>query len=343
MAYNHLADPDPELAPLLAAWPPAPDAFLADIPKARQYFNTGYLAHTRRSLKKSLPPDGALCVEDRQIEVDGGKIPIRCYRPVADGDSDKTFPLFIWLHGGGYTFHSIKTDDYALRILCASLQLAIVNVGYRLAPEHPWPVPLDDCYAAVKWASSNSIAVHGDVGKGFIVGGSSAGAHMAGAIAHRVRADPFFVNQSKPTGQFLQIPPIVHGDAVPEGYKANFTSLVHNREAPMLTTKQLYEFYRLVQAPPFDPEFSPLLQPFESFKGLPPAYMQVCGLDPARDMGMLYAEKLKAAGVPTRLDTYTGAPHNFHSVFPETRLAKKFSSDVGKGMKWLLSQPRRPA
>lgn len=59
----------------------------------------------------------------------------------------------------------------------------------------------------------------------------------------------------------------------------------------------------LAQAPPLDPEFSPLLQPLESFKDLPPAYVQVCGLDPARDMGMLYVEKLKYAGVPTKLDT----------------------------------------
>lgn len=63
----------------------------------------------------------------------------------------------IWEETTGYTFHSVETDDYALRILCAGLQLTIVNVGYRLAPEHPWPVPLDDCYAAVKWVSKTSV------------------------------------------------------------------------------------------------------------------------------------------------------------------------------------------
>ncbi|KAI0635401.1 Alpha/Beta hydrolase protein [Trametes polyzona] len=336
MAYNHLAGPDPELAPLLADWPPVSEAFMNDVVKVRGYLNTGYLAHTRRMLKPKLPPDGAILAQDHQVPVAGGAIPVRCYWPATPaGEPGNSYPLLVWFHGGGYVYHSVETDDYPLRILAHALQLAIVNVGYRLAPENPWPIPLDDAHAAVKWAAGNPATAHADLAKGFLLAGSSAGAHLAGAVAHRIQNDSFFDSHPRPTGLFLQIPTMVHGDAVPEEYKANFTSMEQNKDAPMLTTKLLYSFY----PSPSDPEFSPLLYPLDSFKKLPPVYMQVCGLDPVRDTGLAYYDKLKAAGVPTKLDTYPGAPHGFHMVFPETQAAKKLDVDLRAGIRWLLSGP----
>ncbi|KAI0828542.1 Alpha/Beta hydrolase protein [Trametes gibbosa] len=216
MAYNHLADPDPELAPVLAVWAPPPESLTKDIALMREFLGRSFLGYIRRMMKPDLPQAGALHIEDRQIEVEGGEIPIRCYWPTAETEPDKTFPVFVWLHGGGWVFHSIETDDYFLRILSNALQLAIVNVGYRLAPENPWPVPVDDSYAALKWAAANMDVLHADASKGFIIGGASAGAQLAGSIAHRVLSDPFFREHPRLTGQVLQIPPLIHLDAVPE-------------------------------------------------------------------------------------------------------------------------------
>ncbi|KAH9855494.1 Alpha/Beta hydrolase protein [Lenzites betulinus] len=339
MAYNHYAEPDPELAPLLAVAHPLPEDLTGDINAMREFLNTSQLGYSRRMMKPDLPKDGLLHIEDRQVEVKGGEIPIRCYWPTIESGSDKTFPVFVWMHGGGWVFPGIESDDYLMRILSNALQLAIVNVGYRLAPENPWPIPNDDSYAAVKWAAANMDVLHGDASKGFLIGGISAGAHMAGSITHRVLSDPFFKDHPKPTGQVLQIPPLVHPEAVPEEYKANVTSMEQNKDAPMLNKEQSYHFYGLVQAPPFDPDFSPLLYPIEQFKELPPVYMQVAGLDPVRDLGLVYIEKLKLAGVPSKLDVYPGAPHGFHLIYQETKVAKKFQSDLRDGIRWLLARP----
>ncbi|KAI0666417.1 Alpha/Beta hydrolase protein [Trametes maxima] len=338
MAYNYLAKPDPELGPLLELMPPASDSFTVDVVKTREYLKRSFIPFIRNPLRSRLPPEDALRVEEHQVPVEGGHILVRCYSPIATNDPNATFPLLVWIHGGGYVFHSIETDDYSLRILAADLSLTIVSVEYRLAPEHPWPIPLDDSYAAVKWAAAQADTIRADLRKGFIVGGSSAGAHLSATIAHRAHADSFFDDYRKPTGQFLQIPATIHPDALPETYRELFTSLEQNKDAPLLTKKQLFDFYKHVKAPPTDPEFSPLLYPIESFKRLPVAYIQVCGLDPVRDAGLLYSTKLQEAGVPVKLDIYPGTPHSFHLIWPETEVAKKFEDDLREGIKSLLTQ-----
>ncbi|KAI0780345.1 Alpha/Beta hydrolase protein [Trametes elegans] len=335
MAYNHFSAPDPELEPILASFAPSPEAFPEDIHAARHYFNTVYLEISRSFLRPNLPPVTAYVTEDHELAVEGGEVTVRTYRPVAR--DEVTFPVFFWMYGGGFVFGHLEMDDYHLKILCVDLQIAIVAVQYRLAPEHPFPTGLNDSYTALKWTVANASYIRADFAKGFIVGGQSAGGNLAAVLVQRAQHDRAFV-QNPLTGQLLQIPVLLHPDATLEQYKDKLTSYVQNGDAPMLAARHMRDYFGKYRGSPFDPELSPLLRP--SLEGLPPVYMQVCGLDPLRDEGLVYAERLKEAGVPTKLDVYPGAPHGFHLSLPKTQLAQKVYRDYRAGLWWLLSGGR---
>ncbi|KAI0363001.1 Alpha/beta hydrolase fold-3 [Pilatotrama ljubarskyi] len=249
-------------------------------------------------------------------------------------DSGATFPAMLWTHGGGFVFGNLELDDYWLRILCVDLQMMIVNVDYRLAPEHPFPTGVNDSYAALKWTVQNASRIKADLSKGFIVSGRSAGGNFAAVLAHRAKADPFFAPHPL-TGQFLQIPATIHVAAVPDEYKDKHTSHIQNKDSPLLNLRHMQDYYEKYGGTPTDPDLSPFLQP--SFEGLPPAYLQICGMDPLRDDGLLYAEKLESAGVPAKVDVYLGAPHAFELTFPQTKLAQKYDAESRAGVRWLLS------
>jgi len=240
---------------------------------------------------------------------------------------------------------------FELRILSVELRLAIVNVDYRLAPEHRFPTGLNDCYAALKWTVENCARICGSLDKGFVVGGSSAGANLAAAVAHRSLKDPFF-EQRKLTGHILQIPALVHPAAYPPDYTSELLSYEQNKNAPTLGKDLMDFYYECLKGPPADPDVSPLLA---DHTGLPPAYLQVCGLDPMRDEGLLYERLLRELGIPTKLDMrvtpfsvtkhwvnqfrYPGVPHGFKIMFPGIKAAKKWEVDLRGGLRWLFKSP----
>ncbi|KAJ7288388.1 Alpha/beta hydrolase fold-3 [Mycena rebaudengoi] len=238
-----------------------------------------------------------------------------------------------WMHGGGWTMGSIEMEDYKLRSICVELQISILNVEYRLAPEHKHPTPLNDCYTALKWATENATLFSADLSKGFIIAGASAGAHLAAVIAHRVRDDPFFKDRQL-TGQILQIPTVVDPSAIPEEHKSSYLSLEQNKDAPGLTKKMVLWGWEQLGGSATDPEVSPLLYP--SHKGLAPAFMQVCGMDPLRDEAFLYEKMLNKDGVNTRLRVYPGVPHAFSYRFPALKSAIKWNDEYRTGLEWLL-------
>ncbi|OJT10994.1 AB hydrolase superfamily protein B1A11.02 [Trametes pubescens] len=336
MANNHLANPDAELAPLLASVPPAAASMLPDINATRAWLDVNLIAATHRGQEPHLPPKTAYVTKDHTLAVEGGEITVRSYVPASATDGAR-FPMLFWTHGGGWVIGDLEMDDYYLKILCVELQLVIVSPDYRLAPEYPFPTGINDAFAALKWAKQNTSSFNADLRKGFLVGGPSAGGNLAAVLAHRAKADPEFA-QHPLTGQILQYPVTVHPDVVPEEYKENFTAYGQMTDVNMLPTRFMYEFFQLLQGPPADPDVSPLLKP--SFDDLPPALVQVCGMDPLRDDGLLYAEKLTKAGVPTRLHVYAGAPHAFHVGFQQTKIAQRFEAELKAGLCWLLAGAR---
>ncbi|KAF7341797.1 Esterase/lipase/thioesterase [Mycena sanguinolenta] len=323
--YAYLSEPDPELPQLPRNTDPLPADY---IPTLKQVMTNMQIDRT------GLPADSTYTVENRTIAVDGGEIAIRTFSPIPVADEEPEYPMLVFFHGGGFVGGDLELDDVNLRILSVELRLAIVNVDYRLAPEFPFPAGINDCYTALKWTVEHCKALRGSISKGFVVGGISAGGHLTAAVTHRSLKDPFF-GKHKITGNWLQIPGLVHPAAYPPEYASELLSYVQNAEAPLLSKAMIDLFYDCLQGPPTHPDVSPLLA---DHTGLPPTYLQVCGLDPLRDEGLLYEGLLREQGIPTRLDIYPGVPHGFHATAPTMTAAKKWEADLRAGLKWILAQ-----
>ncbi|KAL0575169.1 hypothetical protein V5O48_006791 [Marasmius crinis-equi] len=333
--YAHLSEIDPELAPLLGAIPPPPND--PTIEQARAGMSAA-LDLLKKKYEPLLPPSSDYTVTDHNIDVGGGvTVLARSVVPTPRDGEDGTFPVLFWIHGGGFVLGDVDFDDYKLRIASVKARIAVVNCEYRLAPEHPFPAAVDDTFAALKFVAGHPEKFSASLKKGFIVGGTSAGGNLSAVLSHLARDDAFF--KDKPlTGQLLHIPAVVSYHAVPEKYKSSLLSIEQNKDAPVLNKAAIDNFMGKYKPSPTDTRFSPLL--LDSHKGLPAAYVQVCGLDPLRDEGLLYEKILKEAGVPTKLDIYPGVPHGFELMFFDLKQAGKLREDFHVGLQWLLEQKK---
>ncbi|KAL0568279.1 hypothetical protein V5O48_013708 [Marasmius crinis-equi] len=326
----HFSTIDPELASIVVALPPDENI---SIEARRERYQKDIVPKAQQNHKSLLPQPSEYNLVDHQIDVgNGASVLARCVTPTPGPGEDGTFPLFFWVHGGGWIAGDVNMDDYHLRRTCVDLRISIVNCEYRLAPEHPFPIGLNDCYAALKYVAAHPDVFSASLRKGFIVGGASAGGNLAAVIVHRARDDPFF-KDTPITGQLLQIPCLIHPKAQPDKYKSALLSMEQNKDAPSLSKAAMELIADLYNAPLTDPEMSPIL--LSSHKGLPPAYIQVCGLDPLRDEGILYKKLLEEAGVPAKLEVYPGVPHLFDVFYPSLKQAKKYIEDYRDGIRWL--------
>ncbi|KAI0323835.1 hypothetical protein GY45DRAFT_1289798 [Cubamyces sp. BRFM 1775] len=326
---------DPELSAVLSKLGATQSAFpIGAIADARAACVASFIEPHKAFLESHLPPEDTYTLTDHIIPVEGGEITVRCLVPVVK-DAEETFPVLVRLHGGGWSVGSIEADDYALRIQCVKHNISVVNVEYRLAPEHPFPVPINDCYDALRWTASNTALLKADLKKGFIVGGESAGGNMSAVLAHIARDDPFFEGR-RLTGQFLCEPVVCHHEAYPESLKSKFRSFFEQTGEPTLPRCMLEQFYAWYDAPPSDPKFSPLLYP--SHEKLPRAYIQAMGLDMLRDDALVYADVLREAGVEVSVDLHPGVPHAFYYSFASLSAAAKVRDGTDKGLKWLLNR-----
>ncbi|KAK7035488.1 hypothetical protein VNI00_011781 [Paramarasmius palmivorus] len=338
--YAHLSTVDPELAPLLVNLPPYEKV---SAQTRRERFETVAIAVVKKNAEPFLPSAEEYKAEDRYIDVgDGIKVLAKCVTPVPKRGEEERFPLLFWIHGGGrlegWILGNADMDDYTMRTISVNVRVSVVNCEYRLAPENPFPAAVDDTFAALKYVciplllplsftqlvqvASHPEEFSADLKKGFIVAGASAGGNLSAVLSHLAREDPFF--KDKPiTGQHLQVPLVCHPKAYPEKCTWDIAADVYD----------MIDFYN---PPPEDLRFSPLLLP--SHKGLPPAFVQVSGLDPLRDEGILYEKVLREAGVPTKLEIYPGTVHGFNAFYPTIGQAAKWRNDHEAGLRWLLEQ-----
>ncbi|MCP5267345.1 MAG: alpha/beta hydrolase [Burkholderiaceae bacterium] len=234
-------------------------------------------------------------LEDRRIPGPHGEIPVRIYRPDVAG----ALPLLVYYHGGGWVVGNLETVDFPCRALANAAGCMVVSVNYRHAPEHRFPIPVDDCDAALRWVAEHAVQIGADPSR-IAVGGASAGANLAAVVAHlaRDRGGPAL------SMQLLTVPVTDYGLDTPS-YRDNAVGYGLQRES----MRWFWDLYLNDPAEGSDTRVSPLRA--ADLSGLPPAFVMTAEYDPLRDEGEAYAARLAAAGVPTQLKRYDGMIHMF--------------------------------
>jgi acetyl esterase len=255
------------------------------------------------------PKDPVARVSDRTIPGPAGDIPVRVYVPT---ETDEPLPVVAYFHGGGWVFMGIETHDWICRRLANASGAIVVSVEYRLAPEDPFPAPLDDCHAVTQWLAEHAEEIGGD-GAHLAIAGDSAGGNIAAGVTLRARA------AGPPIAAQVLIYPAT--DAA-----CDTKSFVENGEGYLLTetaTRWFWEQY-LGGTDPDDPFACPARA--ADLAGLPPALVITAEYDPLRDEGETYAARLDGFDVPVEQHRYDGMIHGFlgmRELVPEADDAMK--------------------
>lgn len=228
-----------------------------------------------------------------------GTIYLRTYQRRMPGVKQ---PVLLYIHGGGFFCGDLRSEEEQCARYAMEASCVVVSVDYRLAPEHPFPAALEDCYAALEWLRDPQIPLAIDH-KRIAVGGSSAGANLAAAVAllSRDRGDRTLCFQ------MLLVPP-VHPGLESESAKA-FDAVPDFSTAE---AKIMWEWYLAGSAENPSPYAAPAFA--SDLSGLPEAYVLCAGLDPLRDEGLAYAKRMLMAGVPVEIHLVPRIPHGFAGV-----------------------------
>jgi len=303
MTTRHLVDP--EILPLIDLMPFT--GFTREgLPAAR-------IASAERFAFLGEPP---LAPQVKTIAGPGGALEIYWYDP-APGTADR--PALLHVHGGGMIIGSARSMQHGPSGTAAALGIPVASVEYRLAPEHPFPAPQEDCLAALNWLAENAAELGVDPARIGIIG-ESAGGGLAAATALMARD----TGGPALAAQFLTYPMLDHRTGGPSCTWRNPTTgeFIWTRESNVFGWDALRGDYGA------DDErrgwFSPTLA--EDLSGLPPTWIGTGALDLFLDEDLDYARRLVAAGVEVELHCYPGAIHAFQAV-AESRIAKAFVRD----------------
>jgi acetyl esterase len=251
------------------------------------------------SILQGTKPKGVTS-EDRTAE----GIPVRIYRPSTRTAIGR--PLIVYFHGGGFVYGDLRGGDWLCGTVAKELDAIVVSVEYRLAPKHPFPAGIDDCYAATVWAVTNASELGADPNRVGVMG-ESAGGNLAAVVTLMARDNkgPAIRHQA------LLYPATGAGDT--ESRRANAGAFI-------LTAADMQKFGELYGGDVADWRVSPIKA--ASFKNLPPAIVIVGGHDPLHDDGTAYADALSKAGDQVQLVEYPTMPHGFMNFPRYARDAK---------------------
>jgi len=254
----------------------------------------------------TLQVDIALCevLERRELSISGpaGDIPIRIYWPEIT-EADKSLPILLLYHGGGFALADLDTHENMARYYCKHAQLIVINVDYRLSPENKFPLGVEDCYAALCWASDNAKELGGDLMR-IAVTGDSAGGNLSAVVAQLALS-----RQGPNVAYQLLAYPVVSMDMGAD-YESRKTFGKGQHFLSMMDLNWLSDMYF---TNPDKEKDSVLASPIlcEDLSGLPPALVITAGHDPLRDEGKHYAERIEAAGIAVEYVCFESTIHGF--------------------------------
>jgi acetyl esterase/lipase len=243
---------------------------------------------------------------------DDPQVPVRTHRAKAATGS---LPCVFSIHGGGFVVGSYDMDDFRFESWCTELGVMGVSVDYRLAPEVPYPGPLDDCHRALRWTVDHADQLGIDPTRIGLYGPSAGGGLAAGLallvrdqaeipLAFQLLESPMLDDRQQSPSSNLEGLPVWSKDANQFGWQSYLGDRYGTAEVP---------YYA---APARAPDLS----------GLPPSYVSVTSVDGFRDEDIEYAVRLNRAGVPTELHVYPGAPHGYQ-MFVDSPVAKQSQRD----------------
>ncbi|MEU0265134.1 alpha/beta hydrolase [Nocardioides sp. NPDC006303] len=258
----------------------------------------------------SVPTGPSLeAVEEHQIDAAGDRVAVREYRP-----SSSSRGAILYLHGGGWAIGSLASVDAACRHLAQRSGSRVFSVGYRQAPEHQYPVPLDDCWAAFEWLVSASDEIGVDRSQ-ISIAGDSAGGNLAAGVALRA---------TRTGGPAINSVVLVYPATELVNDRASYRE---HTDAPLLTTKDVVWFWDLYLGSATPDELAvPMLA--TSLDGFPPTMILTAEHDPIRDSSEAFAMSLETAGVPVRLKRYDSVYHGFFALTGLVAKADQAVSDA---------------
>jgi len=266
-------------------------------------------------------------VEARDVAVPtaDGLLGVRVYTPRdtrsrAAASATAALPIAVYFHGGGWTlFGGLDVCDWLPSRVAAELGAVVVAVDYRLAPQHPYPAAVDDCLAAVRWASEHADELGASPSR-LAVFGDSAGGNLSAVIALLARdaGGPAIRAQ----GLIYPVTDTTLDDA----------SMRENARKPVLHRADMDAFFRhyLGESREHGADLDPSVAPIHaaSLAGLPPALVQVSAHDVLRDQALAYAARLKAEGTPIEVKTYAEAPHGWVTYPGIMRVSRRASAEL---------------
>lgn len=256
-------------------------------------------ANMRRAARLAMPTSNGVHVVDRVIAGPESPLRARVYRPFG---AEAEPPAIVFFHGGGWVVGDLDTHDGSCRVLARESGCAVVSVDYRLAPEHPFPAPVEDCLAAYRWVVANAGELSID-GRAVAVMGDSAGGNLSAVVAQASR-------------DLDVAPPVAQGLVYP-GTDFAMTTKSHELFADgFFLTKESMEWFRHQYLPAGQSIDDPLVSPLrtEDLSGVAPAWVWTAGFDPLRDEGRAYADALEKAGVTTHYRCYDDQVHGFFGM-----------------------------
>lgn len=280
---------------------------LSDIPTARAMI-TGLM----EAMTADAPDIPGVDMEDHWVPGPAGdpEVMVRVYTPTS---ASSGAPGLLWIHGGGMVMGNVAMDDLNCKGMAVTHSCVVASVEYRLAPEHPHPAPVEDCFAGLAWLVSSA----GNLGvdpERIVVGGASAGGGLAAAVALLAR--------DRGVG-------IVHQQLIfPMLDDRNTTRSSHYVTHPKVWNRRanLAGWTALLGKPAGSDGVSPYAAPAraDDLSGLAPAFIIVGELDLFLDECIDYAKRLTEAGVPTELHVMPGAVHGTHMFLPDAPLSKRW-------------------
>ena len=277
--------------------------------------STDRLRQSFYKASRSVERDAPELAEISTLAVDGAETALkaRLYTPLGAGIGPG--PGIVFFHGGGFVLGDLDSHDMICRRLAAASRCRVLSVGYRLAPENPYPAAHDDAVAAWEWSTQRTDLLNMDPDR-LCVAGDSAGGNLSAFLAQEMNR----TNGPQPAFQLLLYPLVQFIDI--RSKKTSF-------QEGFFLSQNLFDYFRDAyvhdEAMRMDPKVSPLFAPDSDFRGLPPTHMVLCGWDPLKDEGRAYAAKLAVT-----IREHPGMVHGFMNLTAVSMPAREAIREAGE-------------